>query len=600
MQRLPWKLLEPLTPYHAVWNAEGELFHISEPLRKFWKTEEPLSVLQGKMKLLRPFSGIIQAAWLSELTALNLQFTHMDHPDLVIRGQVISYEDFWILVGSPNVHSVAELTKMGLKLSDLPIHDGMGDLLIAVETSLVAHRETEERSRELAKANEELLAVNLALSGFVPPSVLKSLGLEEDSGDDAGTRAEMVGRFIEHLQAAIEFRESFLANMSHELRTPLNAILGVTEVLQEGVYGDLTEKQLEMLHTVENSGDHLLSLINDVLDLSKIEAGEANVRIGEFKLDALCDSALQLIRQQIRNKGLELKFENKSQHETLFVDGRRIRQVLLNLLSNAVKFTDEGHISLRVDDVSGVEMIRFRVEDSGIGISPEDQENLFQPFFQVDHGLSRKYQGTGLGLAITWRTVELHGGQIELESVPGKGSCFSVVLPVKAEKSEVGKGLGKGTALRRKDALRADFTTPDPTSLLAAASPYILVVDDVADNRTHVVDYFQHAGFEVDVAENGMGALQKIFEKQPDLVLLDIQMPGITGLDVIRCLRVISSTRNLPVIALTGSALETDQERCMEAGADAFLAKPCILAELKSLVLSLLDKKNTDLGRNQK
>ena len=139
----------------------------------------------------------------------------------------------------------------------------------------------------------------------------------------------------------------------------------------------------------------------------------------------------------------ELKFENKSQHETLFVDGRRIRQVLLNLLSNAVKFTDEGHISLRVDDVPGEEMIRFRVEDSGIGISSEDQEKLFQPFFQVDHGLSRKYQGTGLGLAITWRTVELHDGQIELESVPGKGSCFSVILPVKAEKAAVIRALAR-------------------------------------------------------------------------------------------------------------------------------------------------------------
>ena len=158
------KLLEPLTPYHAVWNSGGELVHLSTPLRKLWQTEEPFPVLQGKLKLLRPFSGIIQSAWLPELTDLNLQVTHEEKPDLVIRGQVIQYEGFWILVGTPNVHSVAELGKMGLKLSDLPIHDGTGDLLIAVETSLIAHRETRERSEQLANANEELRTVNLALS----------------------------------------------------------------------------------------------------------------------------------------------------------------------------------------------------------------------------------------------------------------------------------------------------------------------------------------------------------------------------------------------------------------------------------------------------
>lgn len=570
---------------------------MSPPLRKLWQTEEPFPVLQGKLKLLRPFSGIIQSAWLPELTDLNLQVTHAEKPDLVIRGQVIQYEGFWILVGTPNVHSVAELGKMGLKLSDLPIHDGTGDLLIAVETSLIAHRETRERSEQLASANEELRTVNLALSGFVPPSVLKSLGLDENPRDNVGTRAEAVGRFIEHLQAAIEFRESFLANMSHELRTPLNAILGVSEVLQEGVYGPLTEKQQEMLQTVQKSGDHLLSLINDVLDLSKIESGEAILRVAECKLDSLCDSALQLVGQQVRNKGLELRYENKSRQESVHVDSRRIRQVLLNLLDNAVKFTDRGHVSLRVEDFPGEDCIRIRVQDSGIGIAPEDQEKLFQPFFQVDHGLTRKYPGTGLGLAITWRTVELHGGRIELESAPGKGSCFTVILPVKAKKSQVVSDMSTGTTRVRKDSPNADTPASAFDPGLRETPPRVLVVDDVADNRTHVVDYLRHRGFEVEWADNGISALRQVSETMPDIVLMDIQMPGINGLDVIRCLRAMPPTRHLPVIALTGSALEGDQDLCLEAGASAFLAKPCTLSELMKLIGLLLDGKDDDPGR---
>ena len=546
------------------------------------------------MKLLRPFSGIIKSEWLPDLTDLNLQVTHAAKPDLVIRGQMVRYEEIWILVGSPNVHSVAELTKMGLQLSDLPIHDGTGDLLIAVETSLAAHRETQERSEQLANANEELHTVNLALSGFVTPDVRKTLGLAEDPQDDAGTRAEAVGRFIEHLQAAIEFRESFLANMSHELRTPLNAILGVTEVLQEGVYGTLTEKQLEVIQTVQDSGDHLLSLINDVLDLSKIESGETTLRVGECKLESLCNSTLRLLRQQIEGKGLELRFENLSKRESIQAEGRRIRQVLLNLLSNAAKFTNQGHVSLRIDDLSGEDFLRIRVEDTGIGVSTEDQKKLFQPFFQVDHGPSRRYQGTGLGLAISLRTVELHGGRIELESTPGKGSCFTVLLPFEAKTSGLPADGTRKTGRRPDTLMRKTKPDPDPDPAASGPPPRktsvrVLLVDDVEDNRTYLVDFLRDRGFQVEVADNGISALQQVSEQIPDIILLDIHMPVMNGVNVLRCLRAMPETRELPVIAMSASVMGQDRDLCREIGASAFLPKPYKTKELMEEFGRLLD-----------
>jgi CheY-like chemotaxis protein/anti-sigma regulatory factor (Ser/Thr protein kinase) len=403
-----------------------------------------------------------------------------------------------------------------------------------------------------------------------------------------------VGRFIEHLQAAIEFRESFLANMSHELRTPLNAILGVTEVLQEGVYGTLTEKQLEVIQTVQDSGDHLLSLINDVLDLSKIESGETTLRVGECKLESLCNSTLRLLRQQIEGKGLELRFENLSKRKSIQAEGRRIRQVLLNLLSNAAKFTNQGHVSLRIDDLSGEDFLRIRVEDTGIGVSTEDQKKLFQPFFQVDHGPSRRYQGTGLGLAISLRTVELHGGRIELESTPGKGSCFTVLLPFEAKTSGLPADGTRKTGRRPDTLMRKTKPDPDPDPAASGPPPRktsvrVLLVDDVEDNRTYLVDFLRDRGFQVEVADNGISALQQVSEQIPDIILLDIHMPVMNGVNVLRCLRAMPETRELPVIATSASVMGQDRDLCREIGASAFLPKPYKTKELMEEFGRLLD-----------
>ena len=214
--------------------------------------------------------------------------------------------------------------------------------------------------------------------------------------------------------------------MSHELRTPLNAILGLAEALQEEVYGSLTPKQHKSLATIEQSGKHLLDLINDILDLSKIESGKMSLSVSLVSVDSLCESSLTFIKQQAQQKNIRLDYYIAPGLSEIEVDERRIRQVLVNLLSNAVKFTpDGGEVAT---DAEG-EQLQLSVTDTGIGIAPENMDKLFKPFVQLDSSLSRRYAGTGLGLALVRRIVELQGGSITLDSEVGKGSCFTVTLP---------------------------------------------------------------------------------------------------------------------------------------------------------------------------
>jgi PAS domain S-box-containing protein len=238
------------------------------------------------------------------------------------------------------------------------------------------------------------------------------------------------------LAKATRLKDEFLANMSHELRTPLNAILGMTEALQEEVYGDINPKQQQCLETVENSARHLLSLINDILDLSKIEAGKIELTLMPVKIETLCLSSLTFVEQFARQKNIKVQCQFSAPLPPLEMDERRIRQVLINLLNNAVKFTPEGGtvtLSATLPTKSGhndlFSPLRIAVEDTGIGIAPENLDKLFQPFVQIDSALNRRYDGTGLGLALVKKIVELHRGTVGVTSEPQIGSCFFITLP---------------------------------------------------------------------------------------------------------------------------------------------------------------------------
>ncbi|MBD2301387.1 GAF domain-containing protein [Nostoc sp. FACHB-190] len=392
----------------------------------------------------------------------------------------------------------------------------------------------------------------------------------------------------EELARATRLKDEFLANMSHELRTPLNAILGMTEGLQEEVFGIINEQQLKALQTIERSGSHLLELINDILDLSKIEAGQIKLDYLWTSVNHLCQSSLAFIKQQALRKQIQVELKLPMNLPEILVDERRIRQVLLNLLNNAVKFTpDGGRITLAVTQISSPistsdatmqHFLHFAIQDTGIGISPENIQKLFQPFVQIDSALNRQYTGTGLGLALVKQIVELHGGRVGLTSELGVGSCFTVDLPCHPSADLAPELITNYQVINTPEACCCN--TNESPSL----TPLILLVEDNEANISTVSSYLEAKGYRIVLANNGQEAIDLTIAHRPDLILMDIQMPGIDGLEAIRQIRQNPEFVNTPIIALTALAMSGDRDRCLAAGANDYLCKPVKLKQLATLI----------------
>ncbi|GBO52820.1 circadian input kinase A [Pseudanabaena sp. lw0831] len=392
----------------------------------------------------------------------------------------------------------------------------------------------------------------------------------------------------EELIRATRLKDEFLANMSHELRTPLNAILGMTEAMQERVLGAVSDRQIKALLTIERSGNHLLSLINDILDLAKIESGKITLDLTATSIQMLCQSSLVFIRQQAHQKSIQLIEEIPKDLPDLMVDERRIRQVLINLLNNAVKFTPEGgSITLEISRLTPEQMpaiattstmvyLRVAVIDTGIGISAENISKLFQPFVQIDSSLNRKYEGTGLGLALVKRIVELHGGQVRLTSERGVGSCFVFELPYN-ESSSSSLNLSLEPVLKAED-------TPEKSELDPTWSPLILIAEDNEANIITFSGYLEAKGYRMLLARDGQQAIALAKAHQPDLILMDIQMPCIDGIEATQQIRRDPNLIDIPIIALTALAMAGDRERCLESGANDYLAKPVKLKALDQMI----------------
>jgi PAS domain S-box-containing protein len=371
------------------------------------------------------------------------------------------------------------------------------------------------------------------------------------------------------LERAARAKDEFLAAMSHELRTPLNAILGLSEAFQEGVYGDANEAQARALHRIEESGRHLLSLINDILDLSKVEAGQRSLDLQPMVVDEVCRASLRLVQEAAQKKRLEVSYRIDDGLATMLADERTVKQILVNLLSNAVKFTPEGgSVGLDVTLSEEEETCTFSVWDTGIGIPEVDQARLFRPFVQLDSSLARRHAGTGLGLALVRRLVELHGGGIRVESEVERGSRFTFVVP-----------WASATAA---PAVPPPTDPPVDGPRRGAPRARVLLAEDDATNVALIADFFAVHGIDLTVARNGYEAITLANEKVPDLVLMDIQMPLLDGLAALRAIRQSPSeaVRRIPVIAVTALAMPGDRERCREAGADDYLTKPLRLRRL--------------------
>jgi len=570
----------------------------------------------------------------------------------------------------------------------------LSTMAAAAITNAMLYAQAQQELSERRRAEENLEAERAQLARRV----------RERTADLSAANAE--------LARASRLKDEFLANMSHELRTPLNTILGRAEIMREQIYGPLTDQQQHAIGSIDESGRHLLALINDILDLSKIEAGKLDLQIDTVDLATLCQASVRMVAQAAMSKGISLSTTYDMVIERMRADERRLKQILVNLLSNAVKFTPRGgRVNLEVRGLQEHNQIEFIVSDSGIGIAEADLPRLFQPFVQIDAGLSRQHEGTGLGLSLVLRLAEAHGGSVGVTSIPGEGSSFKVTLPWDASRAltmwddadddalpnfaraliiddsqaaaeqlerylsdigciatihaQAGGALDLAVGLRPdllmldvllpdqtgwsilrllkndprtaniptlvisvvdepdlarklgadahllKPFTRADFmrtlrqivrARPRPLEMPAPAAPApgqrrrILLAEDNDDNISLMMDYLPLQGYELFIAHDGSEAITMARALRPEAILMDIQMPVMDGIEATLRIRADAELGDIPVIALTALAMPGDRDRCLAAGADAYIVKPISLRELPIQIEEAIARRRRDVS----
>lgn len=422
----------------------------------------------------------------------------------------------------------------------------------------------QERNEEIETINQELEETNKGV-----------VALNRELEDKAIA--------IEHAkQEAVEANKAkseFLANMSHEIRTPMNAILGFAEILENKI----SDKALKnYVGAISSSGSALLSIINDILDLSKIEAGKTELYYQPVKLETIINEVTQIFQHKTKEKNIDLIVEIDSRvPEAILIDDIRLRQILINLLGNAIKFTEKGYVKLQIKNNSTTnneitQDLQFIVEDTGIGIPQEQIERIFEAFEQQKNQNPNKYGGTGLGLTITSRLVQMMSGTISVESELGKGSSFIINF----KEIEIAKIVDTEEATKQQFNLDIDF---EPAT--------ILVVDDIANNRNLVINFLEGYNLSVDTAQDGKEGIDMVKQMLPDLILMDLKMPVMDGFKAVSILKNDDNFCKIPVIAFTASALKEEKEKILNSGFDGYLRKPFTKKDLiTELIIHLKHK----------
>lgn len=394
-------------------------------------------------------------------------------------------------------------------------------------------------------------------------------------------RTADLSRVNSDLARALRARDEFLASVSHELRTPLTGILGLSEALQLNTYGELNHRQQQTMSMIEESGRHLLTLINDILDLSKIEAGKLELQLAPCSLADICQTSLQLAKGMAQQKKQDVHYTPIERPVIIQADARRLKQILVNLLGNAIKFTPQnGKLGLEVQANETEQIVKLTVWDNGIGIELENLQKLFKPFVQIDSSLAREYAGTGLGLALVQHLTEMHNGSIEVESIIDEGSRFTVTLPWLPQNDDPVAGFHGGE-------------TAPVTLIKRSRSPLVIIADDNEMGLQMVGDFLESQQYRAIKVRSGFELLERVTELHPEILLVDIQMPGMDGLETIRRIRSHPNPQVAAgfIIAVTALAMPGDREYCLRAGANEYMSKPIRLKELVATIQKLLKEK---------
>jgi signal transduction histidine kinase/CheY-like chemotaxis protein len=425
-------------------------------------------------------------------------------------------------------------------------------LLRRVERERQARKQAEQllehKSQELYEANQQLQAQAARLELTV---LERTRALEEA---------------LSAMQDALRAKGEFLAVVSHEIRTPMNGVLGMAQLLQ---MTELTEEQRRYVETIQTSGETLLAIINDILDMSKLDSGKVRLDVRPLQPRMIVREVVDLLGPQAQGKGLYLDTEVGGEVPAwIYGDATRIKQVITNLVGNALKFTHHGGVRIAMKLVQEGKVLECQVQDSGIGIPPDKVDKLFERFSQVDSSISRRYGGTGLGLVICKHLVEAMGGDIGAQSKQHKGSTFTFRIPVSAAPAPAPAAAAQGPAPKPPTGLR------------------ILLVEDNAVNQMLAMGMLQKLGCAADLARDGEEALEKVRRVDYDLVLMDMQMPKMDGLTATRAIRAMPLRTQPQIVALTANAMESDRDLCLGAGMNDFLAKPFKASELQEKIVA--------------